>query len=117
MSYVFDYAAQYGALPILNTSGIPQPGVTVTVYLAGTQTLATLYTDRTKATQAGNPTATDNEGNLTFFADPGQYTLEVAGFSNTVAVEIARDPAETTSQLADPAVGARISGLSVFLGP
>lgn len=117
MSYVFDYAAQYGANQIINTSGIPQPGTTVTVYVSGTQTLATLYTDRTKATQAGNPTATDNEGNLTFFADPGQYELEVSGFANTVTVELARDPDETTSQLGDPAVGARISGLSIFLGP
>ena len=57
--------------------GNAQRGVLVTVYLKGTTTLATLYTDRTKATEADNPISTNGLGNLAIFADPGDYEAHV----------------------------------------
>src|SRR5688572_24823540 len=53
--------------------GNAQRGALVYVYLPGTSTLATLYTDRTKATPADNPLSTNDLGNLPLFADPGDY--------------------------------------------
>lgn len=53
--------------------GNAQRGSLVYVYLPGTSTLATLYTDRTKATLEGNPLSTNDLGNLALFADPGDY--------------------------------------------
>ena len=92
MSYT--YAGQYGAEQIIDTSGTPQPSTAVTVYETGTNTLATLYTDATKATAASNPVDTDADGNLTFFADPGQYDLGVAGFGTRATVAVTLDPSE-----------------------
>lgn len=63
-----------------------------TVYLAGTTTLATLYTDRTMATGAPNPSVTDNRGNLQFFAAPGRYDVLCNGSTQTVTVY--PDPAD-----------------------
>lgn len=64
----------------------------VTVYLPGTTTEATLYSSRAKATQAANPFSTDEFGNGSFFADPGEYDLLFNGFTTTVTVPI--DPEE-----------------------
>lgn len=62
------------------------------VYLPGTNTLANLYTDRTKASPAANPTTTDSFGNGSFFADPGIYEVETNGHRVTALVE--PDPEE-----------------------
>jgi len=72
MPYLF--AGQYGPAALLDTNGLPQPNLTVTVYLADGITKATLWTDRTKATTAANPTVTDTYGNLVFYADPAETT-------------------------------------------
>lgn len=58
------------------------------VYNAGTNVLATLYTDRTKVTVAPNPSATDAFGNGSFYAEPDLYELEVNDFRLTVTVEL-----------------------------
>jgi len=57
----------------VDPTGNPQEAVTVTVYLRGTTTPATLYTSRTKATTVANPTVTDSLGNFFPFLDPGDY--------------------------------------------
>lgn len=57
--------------------GNAQRGVLVYVYEAGTSTLATLYTDRTKVTEQDNPLSTNGLGNLAIFADPGDYEAHV----------------------------------------
>lgn len=82
----FAYAGYY-ADSITNPSGVPLGGLAITVYVADTLTVATLYTDRTKFTTAANPTATDALGNLLFYADPGLYDLHTpAGYILTIAV-------------------------------
>ncbi len=57
--------------------GNAQRGVLVWVYEAGTSTLATLYTDRTKATEQDNPLSTNGLGNLAIYAEPGDYEAHV----------------------------------------
>jgi hypothetical protein len=57
--------------------GNAQRGVLVWVYDRGTSTLSTLYTDRTKATVQDNPLSTNGLGNLSIFADPGDYEAHV----------------------------------------
>ena len=64
----------------------------VSVYVHGTSTLAALYTDRTKATPASNPTTTDSSGNLTFYANPGLYDCAAPTGAFTIAVGI--DPSD-----------------------
>lgn len=61
-------------------------------------TNATLYTSRTKATTAANPATTDSSGNLSFFADPGQYNLSVTigSTTTTTLVTVPVDPSEDT---------------------
>lgn len=74
-------------------TGTPLPNTSVRV-LNTDLTLATLYTDDTKATQASNPTTTDSLGNLTFFAAPGNYKLvaEVNGMDQAALdVEVQPD--------------------------
>lgn len=58
--------------------GNAQRGKSVTVYLRGTGTLATIYADRDK-TALANPTTTDSAGNLMVFADPGDYDAVING--------------------------------------
>lgn len=88
----FEFAAVYGPQPITNAAGRPLTNLPVDVFLTGTRTLAPLWTDRTKTTPADNPTTTDDVGNLTFFADPGEYDVE--GNSATITVTLYMDPAE-----------------------
>lgn len=57
--------------------GNAQAGTLVTVYERGTSTLATLYTDRTKATEEDNPTSTNALGNVAIYADPGDYEAHI----------------------------------------
>lgn len=71
--------------------GNAQRGVLVWVYEAGTTTLATLYTDRTKATEADNPISTNNLGNLAIFADPGDYEAQVDSTGATLKCTVLPD--------------------------
>lgn len=50
------------------------PGATVTVYLAGTSTEATLYSDESFTPKA-NPFAADSTGFWSFYADDGDYDI------------------------------------------
>lgn len=89
----FTYAGHYSPEAFINSYGVPLRDQPITVYLAGTLTLATLYTDRTKSTTAANPTSTDSRGNGHFWAEPGLYDLLVNGVTiSSVGVPV--DPAE-----------------------
>ena len=77
---------------LAGTNVLMATNVTVRVYEADGTTEATLYTDRTKATTADNPTGVDSAGNLEFFADPGTYVLSILesgieSATNTVVVQ------------------------------
>ena len=89
MSFV--YAGQWGPDSLTTPGGFPLDNFTVTINVHGGG-LATLYTDRTKATGAANPTTTDAKGNLVFYADPGDY--DIVGNGATLQVSIGTDPSE-----------------------
>ncbi len=54
------------------------PSCTVTVYLTGTLTLATLFSDNS-STPLANPFTADSSGRWGFFADDGSYDVRFAG--------------------------------------
>lgn len=58
-------------------------GVTVSVFLTGTTTLATIYSDANCATTTTNPLTSDTNGAFTFYATDGIYDLTFVktGFS------------------------------------
>jgi hypothetical protein len=93
MSFTF---AGYFHEPFTDRYGNAQAAIEVTVYEADTATLATLYTDRTKATTAPNPITTDALGNGSFYADPGAYDLLANG--TTVRVLVPVDAAEVLTE-------------------
>lgn len=77
-------------------SGAAAASIPVTVYVTGTQTLAALYTDRTKAVAGPNPVTSSALGNLSFYANPAEYDVWVAGaYAFTVLVGV--DPADSGS--------------------
>ena len=51
---------------------------TITVYNPGTLTASTIYSSPAGAAQA-NPFATDANGRFVFYADPGEYDINVSG--------------------------------------
>ena len=84
----FALAGLYGPEAILGVTGTPATSTPVTVYIHGTTTVASLYTDQTKGTAAANPVDTDSYGNLVFYAVPGLYDLSftVGGVATTKTV-------------------------------
>lgn len=96
----YTYAGQFDPKgPVLpGGSFSPIPGRFVAVRKVSDGQLATIYTSRTKAATTVNPVQIDEDGNLTFFADPGQYTLHLVlvggaeGVGELVTIPI--DPAE-----------------------
>lgn len=51
---------------------------TITVYNPGTAVKSTIYSSAAGAAQA-NPLTTDTAGRFVFYADPGEYDIEVSG--------------------------------------
>jgi hypothetical protein len=62
-------------------------GASVTVYLAGTTTKATIYLYGSTAVEKSNPTYTDGYGRYFFYAEPGLYDLTIAG-SNVITYTV-----------------------------
>lgn len=90
----YKYAGLYGPAPFLSaTTGRPLAGAVFTVYNRDGVTLSSLYTSRTKAVAASNPTTTDIYGNGSFWADPGDYYISCEGVT-LGPFTIAEDPAE-----------------------
>lgn len=103
------YAGFYNDV-IPYASGRGAAGVSVTVKVHGSSTLATLYADRTKAATTSNPVTTDVSGNLTFYADPGLYDCTAPTGTFTVAV-----PVDTVD--VDARVPSTYSGASTLSAP
>src|SRR5574341_313837 len=59
------------------TSGpaVPQSGVSVTVYKAGTSTLASLYSDDALTASVANPMTSEADGSYFAFAPNGKYDI------------------------------------------
>lgn len=65
-------------------------GARITVYLDGTTTLATIYTEKTGSTTSANPVVAGSDGSYKFFAAPGFYKLSIAagGYNPTTITSI-----------------------------
>lgn len=64
---------------VLSDQGVPI-AATVTVYVPGTSTKATIYADKNGSAQKGNPFQTDAYGRFFFYATAGAYyDIEVSG--------------------------------------
>lgn len=109
----FTRAGQWGPHTIDRAgSGIPLAATPVRIKNPDL-TLATLYTDDTKGTQASNPTTTDALGNLTIFADPGVYKLVavVNGVEQSpLDIEVQPDP----NDLVHTAGAQTVAGVKTF---
>lgn len=68
---------------VVNQYGRPVPNVGVTVYLPGTTTLATIYSDEL-ITQKTNPFTADAYGMLDFYAVVGNYDVALSGGSPAI---------------------------------
>lgn len=84
----YSFAGQYGPETYQDIGGKPLVNEPITILLHNTSTLAVLWTDRTKTTHAANPMATDQFGNLKFFADPGLYDVSGNGQILTVTCPV-----------------------------
>ena len=84
------FAGLWGPNAILTASGSPVVNTPVTVYQSDGVTLATLYTNQTRAIAGANPINTDSFGNLSFYASPGIYILSfnVGGVVTTNTIEV-----------------------------
>jgi len=104
------FAGAYGAWALAAGSPLlPMQNEGVTVYETDGVTLATIYTDRTRATIiAGSEVVTDLNGTFGFYADPGLYVLGInlAGSVYHIPVSIAPDYADCVwNEVIDTAAG------------
>ena len=67
---------------ILDTAGNVVNSASVTVYLTGTTTKATLYSNE-GVTQITNPVTSDTNGRFSFYVADGKYDLKVSGSNLT----------------------------------
>jgi hypothetical protein len=90
----FAHAGRYGADNFFDQGGHLIPaGTVVSVVLPGTNTLVPLYTNRDRTFGITNPTSLGVGGNLTFFAEPGDYDVVFPG-SPPITVEVTPAPVD-----------------------
>lgn len=86
-------AGQYGPEGFEFPDGRPARNTSVHVVKTDGSPAA-LFTDKTKTAFADNPTTTDEYGNLSFFADPGEYGMVINNRAMSVMVPVhPEDPA------------------------
>ncbi len=73
----FAKAGRYNEILFIN--GRLAASTPVTVRLAGTEVVATLYTTKEKVANGPNPVVSDIYGNVSFYATPAYYDLVVSG--------------------------------------
>lgn len=76
---------------VRNTRGIVVGGATVTVYLADTDSIPTLYTTKAATTEKSNPFFTPSNGSILFYAAAGVYDIQIsrAGITDYTLEEVA----------------------------
>jgi hypothetical protein len=97
-------------------SAIPSASVTVKTSPAGAT--ATIYSDDGITTQS-NPLTTDSNGEFTFYAADGEYTLTVSGTgitSRTIGPIILHDPADSDDYMPSTDVSFTQSGTGAVAG-
>lgn len=123
----FTYAGLFGPEALIDDQGRPMTSATIDVFTHGTTTHAAIYKDRLRATALANPVPTgvdgrtagqglDGYGNLSFFADPGVYDLQITSARGVrvVEIEIEADPQESgnAASAADAVTTVSASGAS-----
>jgi len=96
-----------------NGTLVPLSSATVTVRLAGTGTLATLYSANNTGSPQANPLTSSATGLVAFYAADGRYDITVskAGFAPvTIGDVLLEDPADGIIKIID---GATITGSTV----
>lgn len=78
----------YGPEYLQFDTGGPAAEVEIFVFLPGTKTKAVLWADATGLHTGPNPVWTDRRGELTFFADIGNYDLYYSFSDTTISVSI-----------------------------
>lgn len=76
-------------------SGAALSGATVSVYESDGQTLATIYSGNSTATTKANPITADDDGEYSFYALDGRYTISIASpgkTTETISDVIVFDP-------------------------
>lgn len=81
-------AGQYGPDAIWLTDSTPARSVAVAVFEADGTTPSVLYSDQDRGSTVANPTATDSNGNLLFYAEPGLHVLVINLTSIPVQVPV-----------------------------
>src|SRR5262245_2757434 len=92
----------YDSEPFTYPGGAVAAGVLVTVLFGGTSVPAPIY-HNSLGVRAPNPMRTDGEGQITFFAEPGAYTLRANGVS--IDVVVTGIPGDNASYSYDMSVG------------
>jgi len=87
---------------VLSSDGSPVSGVNVTVYLTGTTTPATLFSDDAGLVSLANPLVTDTRGIFQFYAADGRYDLafQSAGFGSYTFSDVEIDEQDTAASIA-----------------
>lgn len=67
---------------IINTANGVGTEATITAYTPGTTTASTIYSDAAGTAKA-NPFTTDSVGRFSFYAEPGEYDIQVSGTNIT----------------------------------
>lgn len=75
-------------LPLLYAAYPSGTSPTISVFNHGTQTLATLYTDKTAITTAANPFTPDQLGDAMFFAADGDYDVAISVGNSTDLITV-----------------------------
>lgn len=86
------YANLFGPVDLEYPNGAHAAGLIVEVRSAVSNLLAVLYTNKDKTTVAANPFVTDALGNISFWAEPGEYRIVFA--SGDMRVNLADHPDE-----------------------
>ena len=95
------------ALTLYNGALVPLGTATVTVYLAGTQTRATLYSNYAGNTELANPFLTSATGALEFYAEDGRYDVVInkTGYQTVNLTNIIlEDPQDGSGQLQNTSI-------------
>lgn len=91
--------------PVGQSEDIVLTDVSISVYIAGTGTLATIYSDQTCATSIPNPTSSVGDGSFSFYAKDGRYDLKFAKtgyvFTDLTSIAIYEPLGENTKTIAD----------------
>lgn len=93
MTVATAYAGTYTDIDLLHAYGITCYGQSITVYLHGSSTKATLYTDHTAASTTANP-FTAGAKSWSLFAAPGNYDLTHGTSGDRYVITVPNDPSE-----------------------